>query len=439
MGLAEKQPINRRFVLGSVFLIANALIWYFTAATVLESAIESVSTSPTQTLLMWSVHFGSLMLSLIIGAFLIKKIESKWFFTLWTIIGIVSPLFLLTLGFGQVWVAFLLSGLFGVSFGLGMPNCMELFTNVTDTKNRGRYSGLVMLLSGLGIAFFGLIDVTNIEMVILILIVWRLIGLVILPFQKLPKEKVSNDVSFTSIINQRSFILYLIPWLMFSLVGYLGVPIQERILGQSTINLLMLIEAALMGIFAVISGHLLDILGRKRVAMVGFILMGVGYSVLGIYPFEMSSWFFYTVVDGVAWGIFYVIFVISIWSDLSPNGRSGKYYAIGVLPFFISKFLQIAIGKSVANISEYALFSFIAFFLFLAVLPLVYAPETLPEKIMKERELKSYIAKAQKMVGKEQGKKEAEDKEAENSKEEQPAQENSEDYEKAKQLAEKYY
>jgi len=35
--------------------------------------------------------------------------------------------------------------------------------------------------------------------------------------------------------------------------------------------------------------------------------------------------------------------------------------------------------------------------LFLAVLPLVYAPETLPEKQMKDRELKNYIDKAQRV------------------------------------------
>jgi hypothetical protein len=42
-------------------------------------------------------------------------------------------------------------------------------------------------------------------------------------------------------------------------------------------------------------------------------------------------------------------------------------------------------------------FSFASFFLFLAVIPLMYAPETLPEKTIKDRELKSYLEKAQKV------------------------------------------
>jgi hypothetical protein len=54
----------------------------------------------------------------------------------------------------------------------------------------------------------------------------------------------------------------------------------------------------------------------------------------------------------------------------------------------------------IASEGAAALFSFTAFFLFLAVLPLFFAPETLPEKVKKERELKFYIEKAQKVAQK---------------------------------------
>jgi hypothetical protein len=46
------------------------------------------------------------------------------------------------------------------------------------------------------------------------------------------------------------------------------------------------------------------------------------------------------------------------------------------------------------------IFTFASFFLFIAILPLVYAPETLPEKIMKEKDLKFYVEKAQKIAQK---------------------------------------
>lgn len=90
-------------------------------------------------------------------------------------------------------------------------------------------------------------------------------------------------------------------------------------------------------------------------------------------------------------------FILTLWSDLSYSSASDRYYALGVLPFFASRFLELTIGPYILeNIKGSALFSFTAFFLFLAVLPLVYAPETLPEKITQKRQLESYVDKAKK-------------------------------------------
>ena len=229
---------------------------------------------------------------------------------------------------------------------------------------------------------------------------------------------------------------------MFSIVNYLSIPVQAAVLSQSTLNILTIMEGAIIGIFALVSGFLIDNFGRKRIAIAGFVLVGIGYSVLGLYPYAMASWYFYTVADGLAWGIFYVMFVILIWGDLSFNAQSEKYYAIGILPFFISQFLELSLNKYVAaDISHYALFSFVGFFLFLAVLPLVYAPETLPEKAMQERDLKGYVEKAMKQAQKEaikSQKKNSSNYEKENKAEKEESKETPED-EEARKLAEKYY
>jgi hypothetical protein len=89
---------------------------------------------------------------------------------------------------------------------------------------------------------------------------------------------------------------------------------------------------------------------------------------------------------------------MTLWGDLSYGVSTDKYYAIGGLPYFVSNFLRLTIGTYIAEtILAYAIFSFTAFFLFLAVIPLMFAPETLPEKKIKERELRQYIEKAKKI------------------------------------------
>ena len=146
------------------------------------------------------------------------------------------------------------------------------------------------------------------------------------------------------------------------------------------------------------AGFFADKIGRKRTLIGGFIIFGIGYAVLGITPFNVYAWYLYMAFDGIAWGIIYVIFLFTIWGDLAHERPSEKYYAVGIIPYALSGFLRTTLGPLIVNtVSEYAIFSFAAFFLFLAVVPLMYAPETLPEKTVRERELRSYIERAKRV------------------------------------------
>ena len=160
----------------------------------------------------------------------------------------------------------------------------------------------------------------------------------------------------------------------------------------------------------------MDLVGRKRLAIVGFVMLGLSYSILGFFNVDLKPvWYVHGVMNGISWGILYVLFIVTIWGDLSHEAPSDKFYALGVSPFFISKMLQLTIDSQIiAAISISTIFSFTALFLFLAVLPLVYVPETLSEKVIKARELKTYLEKAQKIAAKtekkEDGSKQCENK-----------------------------
>lgn len=259
------------------------------------------------------------------------------------------------------------------------------------------------------------------------------------------EELVNHKPShYRSLLTQKSFLLYLIPWALFSLITYLSVPLQMTILANSpnmpSAEYLKGIENILIAVSAVVCGFLADIVGRKRVSIIGFVLLGLGYSFLGIQPNNPFSWYFYSVLDGVALGILYVIFVVTIWPDLGNGSRSEKYYAVGVLPFFISYFLSLITGNEISTaISPDSIFSFIAVFLFIAVLPLIYAPETLPDKIMKDRDLKIYVENAKKKAQKESNKSHKKEKPQNAPMGETQETENPSEYDEAVKLAEKYY
>lgn len=398
---SEKYELITRFAFANVLLVTNAFIWYFYAVIILEQVIDKAIPDYFTMLLIWSIHFAGLTLSALSGALLTKKVRGRTFFlVLWMTLGVASSLVLMILNISEVLCVLIVSFLFGISLGLGMPSCMGYYTKYTIIENRGRFGSIIMFVSGLGMFLLGTVKIESITLQAIILAILRASGLIIFLLTK-PSEALkekNEDHSYRYIIGQKPFILYVIPWTMFSLVTYLSTPVQFSILGKSLVKFLIIIENALIGVWAIIGGFLSDFVGRKRVTILGFVMLGLGYAILGIYPENLFSWYLYTLIDSIAWGFLFVIFVLTIWGDLSYGMPSDKYYAVGMLPFFVSKYLQLTIGDYVAAvIPSYAIFSFIALFLFLAVVPLIYAPETLPEKTIREREFKSYIEHAKKV------------------------------------------
>ena len=212
-------------------------------------------------------------------------------------------------------------------------------------------------------------------------------------------------------------------------------------------TLLGFVELAISGVFALIGGMLADRVGRKRVVITGFIILGIEYAILSISGFFGSYCdiigYLYVCLDGTAWGMFASVFFMTIWGDLAGEGIKEKYYAIGGLPYLLAGFLSILVAavSAINNCRKTGLgmsFTFASFFLFIAVLPLIYAPETLPDKIMKENDLKNYVEKALEKVQKKPREKKNKKTSLEDNSD-TPKDESNKFDEEAKKLADKYY
>jgi MFS family permease len=232
------------------------------------------------------------------------------------------------------------------------------------------------------------------------LAIWRVIGLLLFVLLK-PKENVATekkkDVTFTEVLKDKSLRLYLIPLIMFILIDRFEKPILEIYLTRPSLSSAVIIGPIIGSFSAFFGGLLSDQIGRKRVVIGGFVAMGLAYALIGIAPDRPISWYFYSVADGIAWGILFVSFLLIIWGDLSQIGGREKYYVIGGTPFYFARIMETLLTSYVEQISEYAAFSLASFFLFIAVLPLLYAPETLPQKHIELRRLKGYIEQARKI------------------------------------------
>ena len=160
--------------------------------------------------------------------------------------------------------------------------------------------------------------------------------------------------------------------------------------------LMNIMEFTAGGLFCFITGWLMDLKGRKLLIIFGLVAKSLAYAMLSILPPDLVLQSVFVVVDSVAFGIFTVAFVFTVWADIANGQRSEKLYALGAACVPGAVALTIAFSPWLESIRITSLFPLAALFLFLAIIPLFLAPELLPEKTLKEREIKRYVEEAKK-------------------------------------------
>ncbi len=444
LGLDSNASIN-------VIIVANALVWYLSAFRFLQN-VSSLPRFSGLLIVVIALSIAALIFSAFIGTLVLDRFKRRLaFLKYWTIIGIFLSSSLLLLDLTNASVLIAIAGIFGAYFGIGIPAFMGYFAATTTVQNRARLGGITILIMGISYAIVSSIGGTDILATAIALSILRLIGLapilVLKPLERPIADK--EKVSFRAVVTNKSFLLYVIPWFMFSLVNDLTMKINDKnfgdpsIFGSDFVVYYKVIQTVLVGASAIIFGFVADKKGRKRLALIGFALSGLGYAAIGLFTNNVLAAWFYVVVDAIAWGTFTMLFVVILWGDIAQDKGSEKYYIIGILPYVLSNLVSHTVGQNIANgitagnANAGTVFSFASFFLFIAILPLIYAPETLSDKIMKSLDLNTYVNKALKIAKKETGKTQKENQEDESDKAEDS--EHSKEYEEAQKLAEKYY
>jgi len=393
----EVLGISRRDFALVFTLLFNAFTWSY----MIEMIIENFPLNPPIKSALRTVFSIAASGAGFSGALLSEKVRRLRFIYFWMILGLLSSLPLIFINNITVGHLSIIFTLLGISFGLGMPSSLAHLADNSSIENRARISSLILLMANLSTLPLAILFMAlNLVMSSLVLAVWRGLGLIILALMKPKEENFGNEkrqFSFISVFRPKSFSLYFLPWVMFILVDALEKALLRDFIGLEFFSFILTVEPIIAVFFMCVGGLLADKIGRKRVVIYGFISLGVGYAMVGLAPMMRIAWYFYIIVDGAAWGIFYTIFLLILWGDLSQPGTRENYYAIGNFPFLIRSMITLLFVTSVASFPANASFSLASFFLFLAVLPLMYAPETLPEKKMELRRLKGYIEQARKV------------------------------------------
>ncbi len=395
--------IDRKGFFIILILLFNAFTWWYFLPIIIEDLLETLNVTDTQTIIVWTSYFAAIVGSSMFGSIFSNRIDRLNFIYLWIISGTVtSALPALFYSFTLTHVL-ILSILLGASFGLGMPSCLAYFADCTLVENRGRIGGIILLFTNLGAPLLGIPfevfgEVFGLTVNLLIFAMWRGAGLIIyfLKPKKNPAPK-TRKISFASILGHKPFLFYFVAWFMFCLVDRLEGPILTKLFSEEAPFPYHIVGPMIGSLSALMGGLLSDWIGRKRVVLYGFATLGIAYAIISIVPSTEFSSYFYLTIGSISTGFLWVAFLLILWADLSQSGTREKYYVIGTLPFFLANIIQPFSAPHAEEFPTGAAFSLAAFFLFIAVLPLLYAPETLPERKIELRRLRKYVETARKV------------------------------------------
>jgi len=385
--------------LPAIILVLNSFVWYVITYLVFSTIVNELELLELEKLGLFTPYFMGIAVSSIIGSRIFPRARVNFLY-LWLFIGAVATLLLITVPINGIVANALIALLLGISIGIGLPSCLSYFANLTSIENRGSVGGIIWSGVGFIVLFFVFIaNVLRLWETIALLTIWRILGAFAFIFLSKQRDRldIQKSPSYLELIRKREILLYLFPWIMFSIINFSELPLLEIVFGAETFIFVTFGEYVFAGIFACVGGIVADVMGRKRIVIMGFVMLGIEYAALSVFYFLSTVSYLFMVLDGITWGFFFSVFFMTIWGDLGEGFEKEKYYTLGGLPFLLSNFVSVLVKPYVNVISPTAAFSFASFFLFLAVIPLMYAPETLPEKTLKERELKSYIEKAKKI------------------------------------------
>lgn len=381
----------------SLYAIVNlAFLYCLVVNSTIISATIAAELDPEFTALL----FLFISISLLFGAFGNNNLNKKNNI----IFSLIGVFFCISLFFNFTSIPGLLfySILGGFSAGFSLPKIISAFLGNTNFENRGSTCGILVLLAYIVILIFTALQNSSIYIMAGSLLSLKLVSLV-LSFLEKSKPHINDTQSYTK-FSPRIKASFLLTWFIFILVNalvtvLLGLDLEKLQKPATELTQLGSESIILALIFMVIGGVLMDKYGRKRVMIFAFTYLGLSYGLISI---SSGVYYEFTILDGIAWGILSVLFLFVLWGDFEPKNRP-QWISLSLAIAASTSFITLVFTSPLSNfISFENTFPLTSLFLFLAVGIILYLPETLPDRIMKKKELDEYIKQVKKIKDKQE-------------------------------------
>lgn len=314
-------------------------------------------------------------------------------------LGMIATLPLLLLLKGYPYALFPIF-LISVFFGISQLAFYKVFWNSTNSGKRSKIAGIIGF-SAVSLYFITIVSASEFNLfentaLGLFLIAGITIGS-ILSNEGIKKNENTKKVVYYP--EKRTIILFAVPWLFFSFLNVTltkNITIVTSALNSSSTYLLLYGAQVIGGVLgALIGGYFADRAGRRLTLVFSVALYGVSMAFRGFTDNNVTLLFSF-IGEGLTWGIFLTLYCFIIWGDLSNTENVEKIYAIGLTTFYATACLGVFNLFANIPVVESTLISCIM--IFLAIIPIVLAPELITSDAQEKNKLRKYMETVRKVA-----------------------------------------
>jgi hypothetical protein len=381
--------IGKRGFLLSLILFAGLFTSYFIFTFyVLRFLIPSII---DLSIVQASLHFV-IAITFIAGSFFIHKLNKLHLIYMSSGIFSIIAASLLLVSFEVL--RLIMVFLMGILFSIGFLSFFEFFWGLSVPEERGRISGLIGSIASPFYFFVVIVaaDTLNFLGTIILSVVISL-GIILSGVLLRIKnaESIAKKYNRAYSPEKRTIFLYLIPWLLFSLINTTLARNTTLDIAQqvSSSFYLVLLILQLLGVIigALVGGTIADLFGRRLPLTLSLSLYGASAVLSGLFINNEMLAFSY-IINGLSWGVLFTLYIFVIWGDLANKENCAKVYSIGVVTYFSTEGIGLLTRIS-APIIVTSLIS--CLLIFMLIIPIALAPELLPSDFRRKIRMKRHM------------------------------------------------
>ena len=348
------------------------------------------------------LYYGFAVIAAIFGSIISTKISRKNLILIWITSGIAATALLVLIN--DILTCMIISPILGFSLGFGLPSSMATLADYTKIEQRGKIAGITILqtfiMAFLVITIFsalpGIEELKTITVIPLMILVRSTSYISYFLDKEEYKQKIiKSNLKKTP---YKEYFFYIFPWIMFVIASGIASNMIPKESFEYASRIGTILRMGLLAIFGIIWGIVSDRFGRKPPIIIGLICLGISFGLLGFGDLSDGNVIIYLATSGIAWASFLTVYLI-IPGDLSTKKSREKTYALGTIgPLIIWFGLAMIPTQYIIDIGLGQISQILSGILFLSIIPIMRAKETLPEPKMQQRKMKEYTKKVEKLI-----------------------------------------